>query len=137
MCGCVGPAHGEEAEHQGERQACDDDDDHRQSAIVRQSANQQCAKGRDHHLQEPEQPGSSAGDARADAQSGRQRRRLAQTVTDGADRHRHEHAHGVNSARHQTASITPEASDNVRPTIRRRALPTATDKRATPALPTI
>src|SRR4029077_16159226 len=46
-------------------------------------------------------------------------------------------AHGVNSARHQTASITPEASDNVRPTIRRRALPTATDKRATPALPAI
>src|SRR5436853_4857379 len=45
----------------------------------------------DHHLQEAEQPGSGAGDARVDAQSGRERRRLAQTIADRADRHRYEH----------------------------------------------
>jgi hypothetical protein len=87
---CPGPTQGEETENQSKRKGGDDDYDHRQSAIVRQSADQQCAEGRNHHLQEPEQPGSSAGDARVDAESGRERRGLAQTIADGADRHRHE-----------------------------------------------
>ena len=38
----------------------------------------------------PEQPGSGAGNARVNAEPGRDCRKLAQTIADGADRHRHE-----------------------------------------------
>jgi hypothetical protein len=85
---------GRGGENQGERQGGDDDYDHRQGAIVRQSADQQCAERRDHHLQEAEQPGSGAGDAGMDAEAGRDCRRLAQTIADGANCHRHEQRPG-------------------------------------------
>ena len=60
---------GDKAEKQGERQGCDDDRDHCQRAVVRQSTDQQCAERRDHHLQEPKQPGSGAGDVFTDSSS--------------------------------------------------------------------
>ena len=46
-------------------------------------------------------------------------------------------AHGVSPSRHQSASMTPEASDSARPDMKRRWLPSSTDNRTTPALPRI
>ena len=53
--------------------------------------------------------------------------KLAQTIADGADRHRREQPPRRRLDETQNASITPEASDSVRPAVRimvRREFPT-------------
>jgi hypothetical protein len=52
------------------------------------------------------------------AEPGRDCRKLAQTIADGADRHRREQPPRRRLDETQNASITPEASDSVRPTVR-------------------
>jgi hypothetical protein len=102
---CAGPTQGEEAENQGEREGGNDDCDHRQSAIVRQPATRAARKRRRQC-------------ARVNAEPGRDCRKLAQTIADGADRHRREQPPRRRLDETQNASITPEASDSVRPTVR-------------------